>query len=177
MVKLLRKNLQMQPNSTDPASVNIEVSNISSISPHNRALYEAGKTLFVESTSTGREFCKFMIGNSTAAIPTYLALLKFVLPEKFSPTFPQGFFALCPSVLFLLSSIIFTIGYFPIESILSLDMPHEIRRERVRTIRRRRRISIVGFSIFCLSTFLGISVVMTALYLDPAPLIHNYLID
>lgn len=162
----LQRNPQMKPNSTDALSNKIEVSSVSSVSPHNKALYEAGKTLFIESASTGREFCKFMIRNSTAAVPTYLALLKFVLPEEFSPNFAQGSCALSPPLLFLLSSIIFTVGYLPIESNLSLDILDEIRRERGRIIRHRRWISIVGFSVFCVGIFLGISVVMTALYLD-----------
>ena len=55
----------------------IEVSNVVQTTPHNDAIYEAGKTLLIDSITTGREFCKFMITMSTSAIPIYLGLLKF----------------------------------------------------------------------------------------------------
>ena len=53
------------------------------ISPHSKALYEAGKSILTDSLETGREFCKFMIGTCTGAIPVYLGILTFILPEKY----------------------------------------------------------------------------------------------
>ena len=45
------------------------VSNAQPITPHNDALYEAGKKLLVDSIETGREFCKLMITTWLSAIP------------------------------------------------------------------------------------------------------------
>ena len=65
----------------------ISVENVEKTTPHNKALYEAGKSLLIDSINTGREFCKFMITISTSAIPIHLGLLKFVLPEKYTLNF------------------------------------------------------------------------------------------
>ena len=138
----------------------IIIEEITAISPTNQAIYEAGKSLLIDSVSTGREFCKFMISNCMSAIPIYLALVKFVLPEKYSLSFNEGIIALIPALLFLVSGIIFVIGYFPQQGKASLDIPAEIERERSNTVRRRQNRSVVGFVIFCFAVVaaLGISV-------------------
>ena len=53
----------------------IQVVKTRPISPADQALYDAGKQMLADSVSVGREFCKFMVGVSTGAIPLYLALL------------------------------------------------------------------------------------------------------
>ena len=126
------------------------------VTPTNQALYEAGKAMLIESVSTGREFCKFMIGTSMSAIPIYLALLKFVLPEKYVPTVSVGILALVPAVLFLVAGIIFMVGYFPQQGVASLDIPAEIERERHTTVKRRQRIGITGFTVFCVAVVAGL---------------------
>jgi hypothetical protein len=100
----------------------IELEEVSAVTPHNRALYEAGKTLLIESITTGREFCKFMISVSTGAIPIYLGLLKFVLPEHYILSLEQGIFAVVPAVFFLTASVIFAIGYYPQAGRFYLDI-------------------------------------------------------
>jgi len=40
--------------------------------------------MLIDSIDVGREFCKFMTTTTLGAIPTYLALLKFVLPNNYS---------------------------------------------------------------------------------------------
>jgi len=116
------------------AGNNIKVSNVVSTTPHNEAIYEAGKTLLVESITTGREFCKFMITMSTSAIPIHLGLLKFVLPEKYTLSLSQGIFAVIPAFVFLIAAIIFTLGYYPQMGNFSLDIVEEIEAEREKTI-------------------------------------------
>ena len=59
---------------------------VSDVTPHNRALYEAGKSLLIDSVKTGMDFCKFMIGVATGAMPTYLALLKLAIPGACFPS-------------------------------------------------------------------------------------------
>jgi hypothetical protein len=79
-------------------------------SPHNAALYEAGKQLLVDSVEVGRDFCKFMVGVSTGAIPTYLALVGLATGKTFRPSFTEGLILLTPAVLFLAGAGIFALA-------------------------------------------------------------------
>ena len=71
-----------QNNKAEIEKTKLELDSVGPLSPHNEALYEAGKEMLISSISTAREFCKFMITVLTGAIPLYLGLLKFVLPEN-----------------------------------------------------------------------------------------------
>lgn len=132
-----------------------ELEDVQDITPHNKALYEAGKKLLVDSVDVGREFCKFMTTTTLGAIPTYLALLKLVLPKDHSLQAWDEVRFLVPALLFLSSSIIFVLGYFPQKGQLSLDLPAEIERERGVTIRRRYLFAVAGFSILCVAVVYG----------------------
>lgn len=123
---------------------------VEDLTPHNKALHEAGKSMLVESIDVGREFCKFMTTNSLAAIPTYLALLKLVLPKDYSLQGRDEVTFLVPPALFLIATGIFVLGYFPTRGKLSLDMPHEIERERSSTIARRSCFAKLGFAVLAL---------------------------
>jgi formate hydrogenlyase subunit 3/multisubunit Na+/H+ antiporter MnhD subunit len=137
---------------SDTENPPIVVENVTEVTPHNKALYETGKSLLIDSITTGREFCKFMITVSTSAIPIHLGLLKFVLPEKYTLTFNQGIMTVIPAVIFLIASIVFTIGYYPQIGKFSLDITDEIENERNKTIKRRKDITIWGFVIFIIAT-------------------------
>ena len=134
----------------------VELVGVSAVTPHNRALYEAGKNLLVESITTSRDFCKFMISMSTGAIPIYLALIKFVLPEKYTLTFNQSALVVIPAFLFLIASIVFTFGYFPQSGNFSLDIIEEIERERKKTLEMRAKVTWIGFSLFLIGTIISI---------------------
>jgi len=146
------------PNAQGESEFVIVAEDVQAVTPTNQAIYEAGKSMLIESISTGREFCKFMIGTSMSAIPIYLALLKFMLPEKYVPTIQVGLLALIPAVLFLSAGVVFLIGYFPQKGIASLDIPAEIEEERRKSVQRRYRLSVGGFSIFCIAVLAGLIV-------------------
>jgi hypothetical protein len=155
-----------RPDETDPEARNPpppQVEEVGEISPHSKALYEAGKALLVSSIETGRDFCKFMIGVSTGAIPIYIGLLKFVLPEDFAPPAGEGLVALIPAALFLLAAVLFVIGYFPQKSSFSLDLIEEIERERTQAIQWRHRLALAGFGLFCIALVLGLIVSLLAM--------------
>jgi len=153
----------------------IVADDVSLVSPTNQAIYEAGKAMLIDSISTGREFCKFMIGTAMSAIPIYLALLKFVLPEKYVPSLNVGIIALIPAVIFLIAGIVFLVGYFPHTSITTLDLPDEIENERQRTVTWRYNLGIAGFSVFCLAIVTGIIITYYMLRLpnDKKPDVRN----
>lgn len=130
------------------------------LSPHSKAVYEAGKTLLIDSIGTGREFCQSMIGYSTGAIPIYLGLLAFIFPENYVLGIGAGVAVTLPAILFLLASITFVVGYLPIKTKFSLDLIEEIERERERIIQHRNLLIKIGFSIFAAGMLSSILVIV-----------------
>ncbi len=141
----------------------IQLEQVQDITPHNKALYEAGKKLLVDSVDVGREFCKFMTTTTLGAIPTYLALLKLVLPKDYSLHSYDEVLFLAPPIIFLISAVLFVLGYFPQKGRLSLDLPAEIERERSVTIRRRHRYAVFAFSVLCVGIVLGAWILVSRL--------------
>ncbi len=140
---------------TKTENTDVELEQVQDITPHNKALYEAGKKMLVDSVDVGREFCKFMTTTTLGAIPTYLALLKLVLPKDYSLQSNDEVIFLLPPLGFLAASILFVIGYFPQKGALSLDLPADIERERSTTIRRRYHYGIAAFLLFCAGIIYG----------------------
>jgi len=138
----------------------VEIIGIGEVSPHNKAVYEAGKSMLIDSVSTGREFCKSMIATCTGAIPIYLGILTFLLPEKYILGVKAGITVALPAILFLIASVFFTIGYFPVTKEFSLDLISEIERERNATIRHRNKLIWIGFTFFVIGTFMAIVVIV-----------------
>jgi hypothetical protein len=163
-------------------NTDVELYQVQDITPHNKALYEAGKKILVDSVDVGREFCKFMTTTTLGAIPTYLALLKLVLPKDYSLQSHDEVIFLLPALTFLAASILFVLGYFPQKGSLSLDLPDEIERERSVTIRRRYRYAIIAFFLFCAGIIYGSWVLVNRLLVTvhrgfpPRPIFYNELI-
>jgi len=145
------------------ASQQVSIVNIREVSPHNKAIYELGKSMLNDSISTGREFCKFMITLSTGAIPVYLSILSFLLPEDYELGFVKSLIATLPGLAFLLCIVVFTIGFFPIMSNFSLDVVDEIEEAREKTIQRRVKLIKLGFSIFVIAILVSIFVIVANL--------------
>lgn len=142
--------------SPSKSAKSVEVQQVSSISPHSKALYETGKAILLDSVSTGREFCKSMIGTSTSAIPIYLGILTFLLPKDFQLGIEPGLTIAAPSIGFLIASTLFTLGYLPISGKFSLDIVEEIEETLEKIITWRKRFIWSGLTVFILSTLLAI---------------------
>ena len=99
-----------------------------------------------------------MIATSMSAIPIYMALLKFVLPARYVPTLGIGRLPLVPAVLFLAAGVVFLISYFPQRAVASLDLPDEIENEGRRMVENGHRLSVAGFTVFCLAVVSGLTV-------------------
>src|SRR2546427_6865884 len=134
----------------------VQVGQPQPVSPHNQALYEAGKQMLVDSISVGREFCKFMVGVSTGAIPLYLALLGLALPKDYRPPWWKGFLAIVPAAGFLVAAVVFALGVFPRTGTFSLDIVEQIETARSNAIRWRGTFSIIGFVIFGLAVLAAV---------------------
>ena len=133
---------------------------INQLTPHDEALLEAGKDILKESVSTGRDFCKSMIGIATGAIPIYLGLLELVWPTD-GVTLKAEVIAICPPLLSLIAMIIFSIGYFPRSSMISLDILEEIQDSITSSINHRLILARWGFGIFLTSLLIGASVILS----------------
>lgn len=149
-------------NGSNSSSKEIEIENVSPISPHNKALYEAGKAMLIGSIETSRDFCKFMISISTGAIPVYFSILNFIVSENYTFNFEQIVYVIIPGIIFLISSIFFSVGYYPQSTHFSLDLPHEIENERNSILARRSNFSKIGFGLFLLAALISIFIVTYA---------------
>ena len=150
-----------RPNSdSSETPPNMQVIDVVEVSPHNKAVYESGKKILVDSINTGREFCQSMIKTSTGAVPIYLGILVFILPKDYSLGIRAGIVVSLPAIAFLIASVVFSIGYLPITTHFSLDLIEEIERERNRIVRRRSQLIKIGFSIFILAALMAILVIV-----------------
>lgn len=138
----------------------IEVLQTEAVSPHNKAIYEAGKTILIDSVKIGRDFCQFMITTSTGAIPVYLAIIALLLPKNYAFDIVAGIIVAGPAICFLLAALIFALGFFPISDSFSLDLINEIEKARNHMIQRRRKLALLGFTIFTIATLYAIVVII-----------------
>ncbi len=130
------------------------------LTPHERALYEAGKSLLLDSVATAREFCKSMIATSTAAIPVYLGILTFLLPKDPALGTVGGWTIALPAVGYLAAAILFTLGYLPSAHRFSLDVIAEIQQALEQNLARRTRFIWAGLAVFVLSTLYAIFAIL-----------------
>lgn len=138
------------------SKVEIKLKSVEPLSPHNEALYETGKGMLKSSVSTARDFCKFMITVSTGAIPVYLGLLEFVLPENVVLPTGKLVLSVIPPFLFLASTVLFIMGYFPQVEYFSLDIIEETKTAYENTIMRRKKFINSGISVFLIGSIFGI---------------------
>jgi hypothetical protein len=142
----------------------VTVSGTQGITPHNQGLFEAGKQMLVDSVSVGREFCKFMVGVSSGAVPVYLALLALALPKDYRPVWWwKGVVLVVPGLVFLVASAVFAFGVFPRTDTFSLDVPAEIEKARNDAMSTRGLLSTAGFVLFGIGTLASIVMVIGAL--------------
>ena len=139
----------------------IKVEDAKPLTPHTRAVVEAGERLLVESVETGREFCKSMISISLAAIPAYIGLLKLFIPKDRLISDIAGSVWLIPAGLFILSSTAFVFGYLPGRGVVSIDLPDEIEAAMKKSINRRFWLGVSGFALMCIGIGAGVGVIAT----------------
>ncbi len=138
----------------------IQVVSVTDITPHSKALYEAGKSLLIDSVTTAREFCKSMITISTGAIPIYLGILSYLLPKDYILGKNAGATIAAPAIGFLFAAVIFIGGYLPISGSFSLDVIEEIEKERNKVIEHRKKFIWLGIAVFMLSALAAISAIV-----------------
>jgi MFS family permease len=127
------------------------------LSPHNEALYETGKEIMKNSLSTGRDFCSSMITISSGAIPVYLGLLGFVLPENFEMTLSELVLSVVPPFVFLVSALVFVFGYLPKVGRFSLNVVEEIEQAYESVLKRRKNLIMLGVALFSVGSILAIA--------------------
>jgi hypothetical protein len=138
--------------------------------PHNQALYEAGKEMLVDSVTVGRDFCKFMAGVATGAISIFLAILAVALPKDYRPSWGFGIAIVVTAALFLVSAAVYALGVFPRTGDLSLDLIDSIDTVRKAAIKRRETCALIGSAFFAIGVLAVVGVSIAALRVEsPAP--------
>lgn len=127
-----------------------------------------GGKILAESISIGREYSKFMVRFSFGAIPIYILLLKDIKFDVYqSSMFPHVLFLLMiyfPIILFLISSVLFIIAYYPKKSRFILDNVEEIQSAYMSILNKRRYYNIVGTIVFVLSVILSGIILIYKIY-------------
>lgn len=144
-----------------PSERTITVESTEPLSPHQKAVHEAGASLLKDSVETGREFCKSMISTSLTAVPVYVGLVQLFVPEKKILPDVVGVIWLVPAALFLSAAGVFAAGYVPGRSQLSLDLPSDVEKTLSRAINRRYWLGLVGFVLLSSGIVAGIAVLGT----------------
>jgi hypothetical protein len=140
----------------------IEVVEVSEISPQNQALYDVGRELILQSLSVGRDYCRFMITTSLSSIPIYFSILTFNLQGQQALDTSNKIFLMSPVLLFLIAALVFTLGFLPAVSNFSLDVIEQIETARSLTIRKRNTLIRIGVAFF-ISAVLFASIVIAVL--------------
>ncbi len=125
------------------------------LSAQDRALLEAGNKLLVDSIDVGRDYNKSMIGIASGAIPLYLGVLKLGLPDKYVPTNQTLVIWGIPVVFFLVSMLLFSLGYFPARQNVNINNIDGISDARTRNINRRRCYALAGFAFLAAGIIAG----------------------
>jgi len=146
-----------------------QVDQLAPVTPHNRALYEAGTALLTETVEVGREFCKSMIGTSAAAMPIYLSLVGLAVGKDYRPDALEGVGLLIAPALFLLAMTMFAIGYFPVKHSFSLDVVEEIEEMRASATDHRLKYAQRGFALLALGVVAAVGGAVYALAIEVPP--------
>lgn len=136
------------------------MSEVTFLSQYDKAVQEAGKKLFVDSIEVGRSFCSFMITTSVSSIPLYLSIIAYVNSGDkafLNLDFTSKIIVISPCFAFILSMIIFIIGYLPNIGEINLDNLHKVAEVIQRIVNRRRKIINFGLIIFVFSVLNAIA--------------------
>ena len=98
------------------------------------------------SRATALDFAKTMLTASSAAIPTYFAVLKYLGAEKLADS-AAGRLSVLPPVLFLLAVAIFAAGLRPRLAAVTPDAFVQFRADRMRQLDRYVSAGLVAFVV------------------------------
>lgn len=145
----------MRKTKTEEENVIIDVKDVGAVSPHSKALYDVGKELIRQSLTVGRDYCKLMITTSLSAIPIFLSIIAFSIPDNTALDISTKIYLIIPVALFLAASLIFTWGYFPVMESFSLEIIDEIEFIRSKTIRKRHILIRAGVAMFLIAILIA----------------------
>lgn len=115
------------------------------------ALLEYGKQIMLKSSETATDFHKTMLGVSATfgtMITTVTPVLIWGDKDAIIPM-PEGWLLIVPSLLMLLSTVAFALGYYPRYLKFNPNVVDDVRRVRDRIIATRSMLAGVGIGLFC----------------------------
>ena len=110
---------------------------------------ELGKKVIFETLKSVNDYSKFMIGFNGILAGLYTGLLKFIPQELIQNIHPSILFL--PVLSFIITSIIFTIAYFPQMKLISLNQPSSITKAYEELIEEKVTMSQIGTWCFIIS--------------------------
>jgi|SRR6516165_6121189 hypothetical protein len=139
-------------------------------------MYEAGKDILTRSLTGGRDFSKSMVTVSSGGIAVYLALLRFVVGDKYVPSgtttvplavvdwqLPTPLAVVLPGFLFLVSSVLFAWAAMPKETQMSLDDTTSIETARAKLLSGMKWATRVAFLLFTVASAASLLLIATFL--------------
>jgi hypothetical protein len=126
----------------------------------DHVLQEAAKEIVLESLPIGREFCKFMVGFASGAVPVYLGLVNLFLPSNFAFASSDRAYLGLPVLGFMLAALLFVWGYMPKSDPFDLNESTSIEAHRRDAIRKRSRLGVAGFGVFMIAVIGAAAVVL-----------------
>ena len=110
---------------------------------------ELGKKIIYDTLTSVNDYTKFMIGFNGVIAGLYSGLLKLVPQELIQNIHPAILFL--PVLSFIITSIIFTLAYFPHMEKLSLNQPSSIMKAYEELTERKMKMSQIGTAGFIIS--------------------------
>lgn len=141
----------------------IKASGVREISTQSKVLLALGEELMMQSLTKSQEFCKAMIGTSSGAVPIYIGLLTFAMPDR-EVFRPNIIWAIIPPLLFLIAMLIFIVGYLPVKGKFSLEIISEIDEFREKTLKRRNALIRAGVGLFSIGILWASVLVISVLH-------------
>ena len=117
------------------------------------ALMEYAKQTVVKSAETALEFHKTMLGVSATFGTSITTLAPILIWGDKDIKINQGYswLLLIPSILMMLSSVSFAIGYYPRYSALHPNNLDDVLEARNKVIGQRKFLAAIGLGLFCAS--------------------------
>ena len=124
--------------------------------PVESAMLEFARQLILKSAESSQDFHKTMLEVSATFGTLITTLVPLLIWGKADTPIPavEGWILLIPSLLMLLSSVVFAVGYYPRHREMRLNVPAEILKTRQDILRQRQLLAGIGMGLFCAALLL-----------------------
>ncbi|HEY9879208.1 MAG TPA: hypothetical protein V6D29_12190 [Leptolyngbyaceae cyanobacterium] len=146
-----------------PREESLFIHSLGKSATYEQSLYVAvGQKILLDRLNTGKDFCKLMLTLSLGAIPVYLLLFIMAIPYDSDVGKQIGVVVLSPALIFLLSAIIFAVGFLLVATRPVVEPASEIERTSRKIAARRNQIIALGSLCFMGASLVGMVAIIKA---------------